>query len=347
MTRVTEYVPDIISFIKKIIENGYGYVSNGSVYFDIEKFKEKFAYGKLKRLEAAETEPEEEQGEKKSKFDFALWKKAKAGEPSWNSEWGEGRPGWHIECSAMASGIFGSQMDIHSGGVDLIFPHHENELAQSEAHYCQEHWVKYFLHVGHLHIDKLKMSKSLKNFITIKELLKNCTPRVLRLYFAMHQYDKTLNYSPENSLAESSEKDKKYKNFFSLLKSKVRDLSIESPQKWQQKDIDLSKLFDTKKSSIHSHLLNNFDTGSVFTEIDELVKATNTYLSTDDVKLLLLSSVGDYLLKLFKVLGMNYQEETNQTSDNEDKITDVLVKFRDRIRTNAKSDFKKILEICD
>jgi cysteinyl-tRNA synthetase len=137
----------------------------------------------------------------------------------------------------MASDIFGPDMDIHSGGVDLIFPHHENELAQSEAHFCQEHWVKYFLHVGHLHIDKLKMSKSLKNFITIKEILKSTTPRVLRLFFSMHQYDKTINYSPEHSLSESLEKDKKYKNFFSLLKSLSRELTIDTPQKWQQKEV--------------------------------------------------------------------------------------------------------------
>ncbi len=124
LTRVTEFVPEIIQFIQKIIDNGFGYASNGSVYFDVEKFKEKYSYGKLKRIVSAETEGEEEQGEKRNKADFALWKKAKEGEPTWPSPWSDGRPGWHIECSAMASSIFGSDMDIHSGGVDLIFPHH-------------------------------------------------------------------------------------------------------------------------------------------------------------------------------------------------------------------------------
>jgi cysteinyl-tRNA synthetase len=206
----------------------------------------------------------------------------------------------------MASNIFGGDMDIHSGGVDLIFPHHENELAQSEAHFCQEHWVKYFLHVGHLHIDKLKMSKSLKNFITIKEILKYTTPRVLRLFFSMHQYDKTINYSPQHSLVESLEKDKKYKNFFSLIKSLSRELTIDSPQKWQQKEIELSKMLDQKKSDIHQHLQNNFDTGSVFTEIDEIVKATNSYMATPELKLPLLISISSYLLKIFSVLGVDY-----------------------------------------
>lgn len=171
LTRVTEYMPEIIRFIEKIIENGYAYESNKSVYFNIEEYrKANFQYGKLKRVKAAETEAEEkdEKKEKINKEDFVLWKAAKEGEPTWPSKWGEGRPGWHIECSAMATEILGDDLDIHSGGIDLIFPHHENELAQSEAYLNKAGWVKYFIHVGHLHIDGCKMSKSKKNFITIK-----------------------------------------------------------------------------------------------------------------------------------------------------------------------------------
>lgn len=125
--------------------------------------------------------------DKKCPLDFALWKKVKPGEPSWESPWGAGRPGWHIECSAMASDILGFPLDLHSGGIDLRFPHHDNELAQTEAFYDQPQWVNYFLHSGHLHIKGLKMSKSLKNFITIKKILEKYPARVVRLLVLLHK----------------------------------------------------------------------------------------------------------------------------------------------------------------
>lgn len=133
--------------------------------------------------------------EKKSVIDFALWKSSKAGEPWWDSPWGKGRPGWHIECSVMASAICGESLDIHTGGVDLKFPHHDNELAQAEAYFNNSHWVRYFLHSGHLTIAGCKMSKSLKNFITIQDALKKNSSRQLRLAFLLHSWKDTLDYS--------------------------------------------------------------------------------------------------------------------------------------------------------
>ncbi len=154
------------------------YESNGSVYFDTARFDkhpdhtyaklEPWSAGNVKLLQEGEGDLTTGGSEKKNNTDFALWKKSKEGEPAWDSPWGKGRPGWHIECSAMAGDVLGENLDIHSGGIDLAFPHHDNEIAQSEAHYKCDQWVNYFLHAGHLHIEGQKMSKSLKNFVTIQ-----------------------------------------------------------------------------------------------------------------------------------------------------------------------------------
>ena len=175
LTRVTEYVPEVVEYCQKIIDNGFAYESNGSLYFDVLKFNDSghdyaklapWAASNLKLLQEGEGDLADGSG-KRNSSDFALWKASKQGEPFWPSPWGNGRPGWHIECSVMASCVLGSNMDVHCGGIDLQFPHHDNELAQSEAYYDCKQWVNYFLHSGHLHIENLKMSKSLKNFITI------------------------------------------------------------------------------------------------------------------------------------------------------------------------------------
>ena len=212
ITRVTEYLPQIVSFVERIVEKGFAYEVNGSVYFDIAAFeKAGNTYARL-RPESKNDKTLQEEGEgslsksldgKKGSGDFALWKKSKLGEPYWPSPWGNGRPGWHIECSVMASEKLGEQMDIHSGGIDLAFPHHDNEMAQSEAffHQCDkgEHmWVKYFLHMGHLSIAGSKMSKSLKNFQTIQDALATTfTARNMRIVFLMSHWNDEVEISPD------------------------------------------------------------------------------------------------------------------------------------------------------
>lgn len=212
LTRVSEYVPKIVTFIEKIISNGLAYESNGSVYFDVGKFDAAEhhyyaklvpeAYGDTKSLQEGEGDlciSEDRLTEKRSPNDFALWKSSKPGEPWWTSPWGNGRPGWHIECSVMATDVCGQSLDIHTGGVDLKFPHHDNELAQSEAYFDSAAWVNYFLHTGHLTISGCKMSKSLKNFITIQQALQKCSACDLRLMFLLHSWKDTLDYS-ENTM---------------------------------------------------------------------------------------------------------------------------------------------------
>jgi cysteinyl-tRNA synthetase len=185
LTRVSEYIPEIVAYVERIAANGMAYAAAGSVYFDTQAFRAAgHTYGKLNPWAVGSAALAGEGaaaggaaaaaaggGGKRHPCDFALWKAAKPGEPTWPSPWGAGRPGWHIECSAMASAVIGAEVDIHTGGEDLRFPHHDNELAQAEAHFhCQgcTQWVHYFLHSGHLGIEGLKMSKSLKNFITIR-----------------------------------------------------------------------------------------------------------------------------------------------------------------------------------
>jgi cysteinyl-tRNA synthetase len=193
--RATDNIDAIIAMIETLIEKGYAYVvANGDVYYDVHKFD---AYGQLsgKRLEDLRAGARVEVGEiKRDPLDFVLWKAAKPGEPSWSSPWGEGRPGWHIECSAMSTQLLGNHFDIHGGGQDLQFPHHENEIAQSEA--CTgEHFVNYWMHNGFVRINEEKMSKSLGNFFTVREILARYRPEEVRYFILTSHYRSPLNYA--------------------------------------------------------------------------------------------------------------------------------------------------------
>jgi len=196
--RATSSMDDIIDMIRALMEKGYAYAGdNGDVYYDVSRFGN---YGRLsgKRLEdlrAGERVAVDES--KQDPLDFVLWKTAKPGEPSWGSPWGEGRPGWHIECSAMSTRCLGAHFDIHGGGMDLKFPHHENEIAQSEAA-SGEPFVNYWMHNGFVNVDEEKMSKSLGNFFTVREILRSYRPEEVRFFILVSHYRSPLNYSQEN-----------------------------------------------------------------------------------------------------------------------------------------------------
>lgn len=285
ITRVSEYVQKIISFIQQIIDRGYAYESNGSVYFDTEAYKSSpHVYGKLepskvkdlKSLQEGEgtRSQKEHDKDKKSQFDFVLWKNSKPEEPKWKSPWGEGRPGWHIECSAMADSILGYPIDIHSGGVDLKFPHHENEIAQSEAFYDKHQWINYFIHSGHLNINGMKMSKSLKNFIKIKTMVEKYSARQIRLLFLVHKYDALMDYSPseeeleeeflkenpsfrgsKGSMGHISDIDKKYSEFFISMKAYLRTNPITQNQLWEEKEFVSEKNWYFEAGRVSRYIL--------------------------------------------------------------------------------------------
>lgn len=200
--RASDYIPEMVEMVKSLIENGYAYEVDGDVFFDVHAFK---PYGRLsgQNLEDLEAGARVEVDERKRHpADFALWKASKPGEPVWESPWGEGRPGWHIECSVMSSHFLGDRLDVHGGAVDNMFPHHENEIAQSEAHFgippdTDERWCRYWMHPEHLLVEGEKMSKSVGNFITVSEILEDTEPNALRLYFLGNHYRTQMNFTRE------------------------------------------------------------------------------------------------------------------------------------------------------
>jgi len=229
--RATEHIPDMIRLISALIQKGFAYRSNGDVLFSVEKFKD---YGKLSKrnIEEMQAGARVEIDEKKENpLDFALWKASKPGEPYWESPWGKGRPGWHIECSVMSQKYLGETFDIHGGGRDLIFPHHENEIAQSEAA-SGKPFARYWIHNGFVNINKEKMSKSLGNILTIKEILKDWHPEVLRLFFLSHHYRSPVDYSEDSFLEARSGLDR----FYMTLKSVKDEIArIPSPSTGEDK----------------------------------------------------------------------------------------------------------------
>lgn len=207
--RATDHIPDIISVIKKLIDKGMAYEVEGDVYFKVTVFE---GYGKLsgRKLEDMEAGARiEVDSRKQNPFDFALWKSAKPGEPAWDSPWSQGRPGWHIECSAMSSQLLGESFDIHGGGKDLIFPHHENEIAQSEAAFGKR-FANYWIHNGFVNINHEKMSKSLGNFKLVKEVLDVFHPEVVRLFLLSHHYRNPIDFNDQTMAEAEAGLDKLY-----------------------------------------------------------------------------------------------------------------------------------------
>lgn len=375
VTRVTEYVPAITEFVKKIIDKGIGYESNGSVYFDIGKFKETNSYPKLRPLpkekaaglsaaEMAEGEGDlaGEAGEKRHPHDFAVWKASKAGEPKWESPWGNGRPGWHIECSVMATEVLGEKMDMHSGGPDLKNTHHPNEMAQSECYHGNQQWVNYWTHAGRLDIRGLKMSKSLKNFTTIRQALdKDLTARQLRLLFLRQPWDKPINYSLDQ-IQVAKEYEKKINSFCGRVKELMRnsDQITEQLQRWEEIEKELSKKIQDAHAKIHVYLCDNFNTPQVMNELLNLITECNKYLDTPNLqpRVFLLRKCAILICKFLRIFGVITGADDIGFSSSDDSgggreavggpFVDAFVQFRDDVKSIAfEQKLKPVLEACD
>eukprot|EP00548_Thalassiothrix_antarctica_P015730 CAMPEP_0194165740 /NCGR_PEP_ID=MMETSP0154-20130528/1573_1 /TAXON_ID=1049557 /ORGANISM="Thalassiothrix antarctica, Strain L6-D1" /LENGTH=832 /DNA_ID=CAMNT_0038876259 /DNA_START=84 /DNA_END=2582 /DNA_ORIENTATION=- len=387
LTRVTEYLPQIIAFIAKLVERKMAYASSGSVYLSLDAFRDAgHHYRKLSGGSGSTSAAEMAEGEgalaaggggeKRNANDFVLWKASKPGEPAWESPWGPGRPGWHIECSVVASDILGNNMDIHSGGEDLKFPHHDNEIAQSEA--CglgvcamangnngssnvANQWVNYFTHTGHLHIEGLKMSKSLKNFITIRQALEQNSSRLLRLLFLLAGgWDQPMNYS-QQTMEDARSKETTFKSFFRQVEALSRNYAYyDDPVGWtnttddgkQNLDQDLyNSLLETQRI-VHESLLDNFNTKEAMLSLLNIISDANAYLRTPKVRpaVLTLKSIAVYVTQMLKVFGVvtgnddfgfevgGGNEEGNSSSNSSDNHTTMiqtLASFREQVRNQA------------
>lgn len=284
--RVMHFMDEIVAFIEELIAKGYAYEAGGDVYFRVEK-SENYAALANKTLEdlvlGASGRTDEETARKENPVDFALWKSAKAGEISWESPWGAGRPGWHIECSVMATEILGDTIDIHGGGADLEFPHHTNEIAQSEAKTGQI-FANYWMHNGFVNIDNVKMSKSLGNFITVHDALETVDGQVLRFFFATQHYRKPINFT-EKGVADAAVNLKYLKNTH---KQPFTD------------NVDLERLVEFE-SKFCQAMDEDFNTANGITVVFELAKWINSGNYNLEVKVA--------LEQILAVFGIVFEEE--------------------------------------
>nr|CCA20071.1 cysteinyltRNA synthetase putative [Albugo laibachii Nc14] len=388
VTRVSEHVEEIIRFIERIVLNGFAYIASdvSGVYFDTEQLGTE--YGKLdpsqgSSVEAVELMYESKDSIKKNPKDFVLWKTVKEpqNEPCWESPWGLGRPGWHIECSAMIHYVLGDKIDLHTGGIDLRFPHHNNEIAQSEAHNypqnktcCSVHqinepWCRHFLHFGHLYIQGQKMSKSLKNFTTIEAFLEKHTADQFRVFCLQYKYRSNIHYSSERMRDAAAFIDKLC-NFFRNVEAYSSHESSEASKKCTDLDLEILKALFHAKERVSICLADDFDTPSALQHISKMVSRANEYLLTrqEHNPIEIRMAIAQYVLDVLELFGMRQlyeefahlgdQKVIRKISDSErrsessgirlDGLMQAVVDFRAQVRQRALEEgSSSILELCD
>ena len=331
----TKYIEKMINYCERLIEKGNAYAVDGDVYFRVNSFKE---YGKLsgRNLDDMMAGARVDVNDKKENpLDFALWKGAKEGEPFWESPWGKGRPGWHIECSVMSEAILGSSIDIHGGGQDLIFPHHENEIAQSEAISCTT-FANYWIHNGFVNINKEKMSKSLNNFFTIRDILKICHSEALRLLFLMTHYRQPLEYS-EDKLKEATSALQRIYTFLDEVEH------IQGSKKGKNMEKEICDMKEHFIKEFESAMSDDFNTPKAVAAIFEIVRIGNTVIASkpDNETAERLKDVTAFIFNIVsKVLGiMNHSAKDWYISNLKVPLDEVESLIAKRAEARKNKDF--------
>lgn len=338
--RVMENMDDIITFVEDLIEKDYAYEVDGDVYYRTRKFKH---YGQLSdqniddlRAGASERVEADSQTKKEDSVDFALWKAAKPGEISWSSPWGEGRPGWHIECSVMSTKFLGDTLDIHGGGHDLTFPHHENEIAQSEAH-TGHTFANYWMHNGFVTMgdDDEKMSKSLGNFVLAHDLMKQVDPQVVRFFLASAHYRSPLRFNEEN-IQDATNNLNNLKTAYANLNYRFNDAKDSLPS-----DGDHLKAIEEIQAAFVEAMDDDINTPNGLTEVYRLMREINIYSNETEVSKVVLQAMKDSFVALLAIFGVALSDEKELLAD------DIQALIDERNQARADKNFARADEIRD
>lgn len=344
--RATEHIEEMVSLVEALVKNGHAYAVDGDVYFSVESFR---GYGTLSKRTLEEMEAGARIGideRKRNPLDFALWKSSKEGEPYWVTPFGEGRPGWHIECSAMSTKYLGNPFDIHGGGKDLIFPHHENERAQSEAATGVK-FVNYWIHNGFVNIDKEKMSKSLGNFLLIKDFIKDYHPEVLRLFFLSNHYRSPVDYSDKSIEDSNTALYRLYYTLERVLELETANQGVE-PQQYKETD-EHEKLF-------FEAMDDDFNAALALSHVFELSKLINKLLDKNDKRNIpFIIYTKHVMLHLANILGMLSDDfkgfEAKEKSRHLERMGltahEIENMIQERVAARKNKDFKKADEFRD
>lgn len=334
--RATQYIGEMIKIIKDLENKGFAYESQGDVYFNVEAYKEKYGELSGKNIDdlksGASGRTGAEASVKRSSVDFALWKSAKEGEPAWGSPWGQGRPGWHIECSAMSNKLLGPTFDIHGGGQDLIFPHHENEIAQSKCSTGGE-FARYWIHNGYINVKGEKMSKSLGNFFLLREVLEKYDGRVVRFFVLSSHYRKPIDFS-EDEMKQAKAAVERIENSIIRANERLEDAANTEDNKMAE---ELSKVLTDSKAKFIAGMDEDFNTALGMGAIFELVKEINRFLDTNEVseagKKAMTEAVEFIGEAMTEVLGVELKTEKQVGN-----MTAELVEYILELRTEAKKE---------